>query len=71
MLSFINYYNIERYTYMKSLILPFYISSYGDWVDTVISISTGGVYSHVELLFNDGVSFSASPRKKGTSFREA
>lgn len=42
--------------------LAFY-QARGTWVDRVIRWRTNGPYSHVELVFSDGVSFSAKPRE--------
>ncbi len=44
--------------------LAFYKASKGTLLDTAINIWTGGYgYSHVELVFSDGMSFSSSPRE--------
>lgn len=49
--------------------LAFYRAKRGDWMDKVIDLFTGGVgFSHVELVFSDGASFSASPRGRGVRY---
>jgi hypothetical protein len=49
--------------------LAFYKGWRGDWIDKLISIWTMGPYSHVELIFSDGMSFSSSIRDDGTRFK--
>jgi hypothetical protein len=39
-------------------------------LDKAIAILTVGKYSHVELVFSDGLCFSVSPRDKGTRFKK-
>lgn len=42
----------------------------GDWITKAIRVLTRGPYSHVELVFTDGVRFAASGRMpKGVHFR--
>lgn len=51
--------------------IAFYRASYGNWVDAVVDWWTGHRgYSHIELIFSDGTSFSASPRDGGTRFKK-
>lgn len=40
------------------------------WLDRFIAICTLGKHSHVELVFSDGLSYSASPREKVSRFKE-
>lgn len=49
--------------------LAFYIAKYGDKLDKTISFFTRGEFSHVELVFSDGVSFSSSYRDNGVRFK--
>lgn len=39
------------------------------WLDRFIAIVTLGKYSHVEVVFSDGMSFSISPREKVCRFK--
>lgn len=48
--------------------VAFYIAEYGNFYDKLISIWTGSIFSHCELIFSDGEAFSASPMFKGTRF---
>lgn len=50
--------------------LAFYIAKNGKILDKLISWWTGSIFSHVELVFSDGTSFSASIRDKGTRFKK-
>lgn len=49
--------------------LAFYIAKHGTLKDKFIAKSLKSKYSHVELVFSDNVSFSASPRDKGIRFK--
>lgn len=49
--------------------LAFYVAKTGNIVDRITSIVTWSKYSHVEIVFSDGICFSASPRDKGTRFK--
>ena len=42
----------------------------GSYVDKLISIFTLGPYSHTELVFSDGISFSISGRSEGARFKK-
>lgn len=48
----------------------FYKAEFGDRWDKFISWWTQGPYSHVELVFQDGVCFSSSARNGGARFKE-
>jgi len=51
--------------------LAFYIADNGKFYDKLINVWTGNYgYSHVELVFSDGVSFSASNREGKVRFKE-
>ncbi|MDD5406022.1 MAG: hypothetical protein PHE73_03650 [Sulfurovaceae bacterium] len=39
------------------------------WLDIFIALVTFGRYSHVEIVFSDGMSFSISPREKVCRFK--
>ena len=39
------------------------------WDDKIIAFVSRGNYSHVELVFSDGISFSSSNRDGGTRFK--
>lgn len=49
--------------------LAFYRGKYGNYLDKLICIFTGSPYSHCELIFSDGQSFSSSPRDNGVRFK--
>jgi uncharacterized protein YycO len=49
--------------------LAFYLGSNGNYLDKLICIVTGSAYSHCELVFSDGQSFSSSPRDGGVRFK--
>ena len=53
--------------------LAFYIGTKAnpkaDWFDELICIWTLYMFSHVEMVFSDGVSFSSSPRDGGCRFK--
>lgn len=49
--------------------LWFYKATYGDWWDKVISWWTWSLYSHVELVFKDGLCFTSSSRDGGVRFK--
>lgn len=53
-----------------SLQIAFYIGAKGHWWDKLIAWRTGGKYSHCELVFSDGMSYSASPREGCTRFKQ-
>lgn len=38
--------------------------------DRVIAVATVGKYSHVEMIFDDGISFSISGRDKGSRYKD-
>lgn len=46
--------------------LAFFEGKYGSLVDKIIVLVTGGKYSHVELIFSDGYTYSASLKLKGS-----
>ena len=48
----------------------FYVAKYGTIWDQLIALRTWGPYSHVELMFSDGMCFSSSPRDGGTRFKK-
>lgn len=51
--------------------LAFYKASSGNWLDKAINLFTGLYgYSHVELVFSDGMCFSCSPRENETRFKK-
>lgn len=50
--------------------IAFYQAKYGQKFDKWISWFTWGPYSHVELVFSDGVFFSSSPRDDGVRFKK-
>jgi hypothetical protein len=50
--------------------LWFYKAENGNWQDKLISWWTKGSYSHVEIVFSDGMAFSSSPRDGGCRFRK-
>ncbi len=39
-------------------------------LDKVVAIFTMGKYSHVEIVFRDGISFSISPRDNGSRYKK-
>ncbi len=45
--------------------IAFYQARFGNWLDTLISWWTRGPFSHAEIVFSDGKSFSSSIRDKG------
>ena len=49
--------------------VAFYIASKGNKLDKWIGLLTWGKYSHCELVFSNGASFSSSPRDGGTRFK--
>lgn len=49
--------------------LAFFKAKYGNFYDKLVAWFCRGGYSHVELVFSDGVSFSSSPRDGGTRFK--
>ena len=50
--------------------LAFYRGRYGTLADWAIILWTMGLYSHVELVFSNGTSFSSSGRDGGARFAE-
>jgi hypothetical protein len=50
--------------------LAFYKGVYGNVLDWLIMLWTMGQYSHVELVFSDGVSFSSSQWDGGVRFKK-
>lgn len=56
--------------YKVAMKLIFYIASVGDNWDKLIAYWTKGPYSHVELMFSDGMCFSSSPRDGGVRFKQ-
>ena len=50
--------------------LAFYKAKHGTLVDKIIAKVTDSEYSHVEIVFSNGISYSASPRDKGVRFKE-
>lgn len=46
-----------------------YYKADGTLFDKAIRIWTGGPYSHVEIIFSDGMWFSSSPRDGGCRFK--
>jgi uncharacterized protein YycO len=49
--------------------VAFYEGIYGGVSDWLIMLRTLGAYSHVELVFSDGVSFSSSAADGGVRFK--
>jgi len=49
--------------------IAFYKAS-GHWIDFLINLRGGGVYSHVEIVFSDGMSFSSSQWDGGIRFKK-
>lgn len=50
--------------------LAFYIAKHGNYKDWAIDFVTGRYgYSHVELIFSDGMCFSSSPREGKCRFK--
>lgn len=56
-------------TISHNMMLAFYKAEHGDKVDKLVSTVIDSKYSHVELVFSDGICFSASPRDKGVRFK--
>lgn len=50
--------------------LAFYKAKHGTIVDKLVAAVIDSEYSHVELVFSDGICFSASPRDKGVRFKQ-
>jgi hypothetical protein len=48
---------------MPYLKISMFKAHLGDFVDKYIAFMTGSKHSHVEIIFPDGISFSASPKK--------
>lgn len=49
--------------------LAFYKYEYGDWKDWLIAKLTRSKYSHIELVFEDELSLSSSPRDNGVRYK--
>lgn len=49
--------------------LAFYKAKYGRWYEKGLAYIEQAPFSHVELVFNNGEWFSASPRDNGTRFK--
>ena len=49
--------------------LAFYKAEHGNKLDTWLSWVTWGPYSHVEILFSDGMWCSSSPRDSGVRYK--
>lgn len=49
--------------------IAFY-KGHGNWMDFLIRLKTRGMYSHTELIFCDGFSFSSSQWDGGTRFKK-
>ncbi len=54
---------------MQTISIHFYKSKHGKLYDKLISLFTFGPYSHVEMNFGFGKSFSSSPRDGGVRFK--
>ena len=52
-----------------SMMLAFYKAKHGTKIDKIVAAAIRSKYSHVELVFSDGICFSASPRDKGVRFK--
>ena len=50
--------------------LAFYKYKYGNWKDYLIAKATSSKYSHVELILNNNISVSSSPRDGGVRFKK-
>jgi hypothetical protein len=50
--------------------IAFYRADRGTWIDRLIGSYDRGPYSHVELVFSNGVCFSSSYRDGGTRFKQ-
>lgn len=50
--------------------VAFYKYEFGNNKDWLIAKATNSQFSHVELIFDDGFSFSSSPRENGVRFKE-
>ena len=48
--------------------VAFYNAEYGRFWDKLVAKWTRGRYSHVELIFDNGLAYSSSPRDAGTRF---
>lgn len=49
--------------------LAFYKAKHGNFIDAIVSFFIRSKYSHVEIVFSDGLCASASPREKGVRFK--
>ena len=52
-----------------NMMLAFYKAEHGTKIDKIVAAAIESEYSHVELVFSDGICFSASPRDKGVRFK--
>lgn len=50
--------------------VAFYKYEHGNYEDWLIAKATSSKFSHVELIFDDGYSFSSSPRDNGVRFKK-
>lgn len=50
--------------------LAFFRASAGGWFDRLIARFTRGPYSHVEIVFSDGMSFSSMAADRGVRFKQ-
>ena len=49
----------------RTIKIAFYRAKHGTWIDALVALFTWGKFSHVEIIFEDGLSISASPRDGG------
>lgn len=49
--------------------IAFYKAEYGEWKDKLIAFVTRSKYSHCEIVFEDGMFGSASPRDSGVRMK--
>jgi hypothetical protein len=50
--------------------IAFYKSEFGDWQDKAISFVSASIYSHCEIVFQDGTCASSSARDGGIRFKK-
>jgi len=50
--------------------IAFYIAKHGKFEDKIISFLTKSPYSHVEMVFSDGICASSSQREDGVRFKK-
>ena len=55
---------------MRTIKLAFYIARYGNWIDKAVAFFSKGKYSHIEMIFEDGRSYSSSWQDGGTRFKD-